>query len=242
MSCVDELRQKAVDKSCPLCRKPLPPGPEKLFDLGYLLYTKIKGAINRSRPGIAPEAPWPTLSAEQQREMDQAVALLKEAADQGCVEAQAHCGELYWFGFGVANDDQLAFVYYQKAAIQGHARAQCSLGVAYELGQGVPQSHGKAFELYNQSAASGNAHAQCNLGTCYRECRVHVCTGLAFKASLDPKHAGGDPPRTPSRTKRRRSLHPPRSKFRLFQPKNAFSSSRAFRRICIVWVNQAILA
>ena len=98
MSCVDELRQKAVDKSCPLCRKPLPPGPEKLFDLGYLLYTKIKGAIHRSRPGIALEAPWPTLSAEQQREMDQAVALLKEAADQGHAEAQANCGELYRFG------------------------------------------------------------------------------------------------------------------------------------------------
>ena len=33
-SCVEELRQKGVDKSCPLCRKPLPPGPDKLFDLG----------------------------------------------------------------------------------------------------------------------------------------------------------------------------------------------------------------
>ena len=169
MSCVDELRQKAVDKSCPLCRKPLPPGPEKLFDLGYLLYTKIKGAINESRPGTAPEAPWPTLPAEQQREMGQAVALLKEAADQGHAEAQANCGDLYRFGFGVANDDHLAFVYYQKAALQGHARAQCNLGFAYEYGQGVPQSHGKAFELYNQSAASGNADAQRNLGHCYRD-------------------------------------------------------------------------
>ena len=65
-------------------------------------------------------------------------------------------------------------------------------------------------------------------------CRASM--GLAFKASSDPKHAGGDPPRPPRRNKRRRSLHPPRSKFRLFQPKNAFSSSRAFRRICIVWV------
>ena len=64
-------------------------------------------------------------------------------------------------------------------------------------------------------------------------CRASM--GLAFKASSDPKHAGGDPPRPPRRNKRRRSLHPPRSKFRLLHPKNAFSSSRAFRRICIVW-------
>ena len=71
-------------------------------------------------------------------------------------------------------------------------------------------------------------------------CRASM--GLAFKASVDPKHAGGDPPRPPRRTKRRRSLLPRRSKFRLFHPRNAFSSSRAFRRICIVWVNQAILS
>ena len=72
-----------MEKSCPLCRNPLPPGPEKLFDLGYGIYMKIEGAVNRSRPGTRPETPWPTLSGDQKREMDQAVAMLREAADQG---------------------------------------------------------------------------------------------------------------------------------------------------------------
>ena len=81
-SCVEELRQKGVDKSCPLCRKPLPPGPDQLFDLGYGMYSKIKGEIDRGRPGVDKRKPWPALSDEQQGEMDQARAMLREAADQ----------------------------------------------------------------------------------------------------------------------------------------------------------------
>ena len=89
-SCVEELRQKGVDKSCPLCRKPLPPGPDKLFDLGYGMYMKIKGEIDRGRPGVADTTPWPALSTERQREMDEAVAMLREAADQGHMEAVSY--------------------------------------------------------------------------------------------------------------------------------------------------------
>ena len=70
-----------MDKSCPLCRKPLPPGPDKLFDLGYGMYAKIRGAIDRSRPGVDARKPWPALSAKEQEEMDHAVAMLREAAD-----------------------------------------------------------------------------------------------------------------------------------------------------------------
>ena len=83
-----------MDKSCPLCRKPLPPGPDKLFGLGYGMYMKIKGEIDRSRPRVDDRKPWPELSAKQQQEMDQAATMLREAADQGHMEAQARCGDL----------------------------------------------------------------------------------------------------------------------------------------------------
>ena len=121
-SCVEELRQKGVDKSCPLCRKPLPPGPEKLLDLGFGIYAKIKGAIDRSRPGVDETTPWPALSTEQQGEMDQAVAMLREAADQGHMMAQAYCGDLYRFGDGVAKDECVAFVYYEISFFEHFAR------------------------------------------------------------------------------------------------------------------------
>ena len=46
------------------------------------MYMKIKGAIDRKRPGVDTREPWPALSAKDQREMDHAVAMLREAADQ----------------------------------------------------------------------------------------------------------------------------------------------------------------
>ena len=120
-----------MDKSCPLCRKPLPPGPDKLFDLGHGMFMKIKGAMDRSRPGVDMLTRWPVLSDEQRCEMDQAVAMLREAANQGHVKAQACCGNLYTFGHGVAQDDRLAFVYYEKAAQQGDRGAQYNTGIHY---------------------------------------------------------------------------------------------------------------
>ena len=111
-------------QTCPLCRKPLPPGLDKLYDLGFRKYEKIEGAVYRSHPGVRPETPWPALSDEQQREMDQAVAMLREAADQGHMNAQARCGAIYGFGFGAAKDDRLAFVYTERAAQQGHCQCE----------------------------------------------------------------------------------------------------------------------
>ena len=135
-----------MDKSCPLCRKPLPPGPDQLFDLGYGMYMKIKGVIDRGRPGVDPKKPWPRLPAVQQREMDEAVAMLREAADQGHMAAQACCGNVYGFGEGVAKDERLAFVYDEKAAQQGGIVSQYNTGNRHRDGRGCEQSYERAAE------------------------------------------------------------------------------------------------
>ena len=44
-SCMAQLREKRVAQTCPLCRKPLPPGPDKLHDLGYRIYAKIAAVV-----------------------------------------------------------------------------------------------------------------------------------------------------------------------------------------------------
>ena len=54
--------------------------------------------------------------------MDQAVTMLREAADQGHMWAQLDCGNLYGFGWGVAKDDHLAFVYYEISFFEHFAR------------------------------------------------------------------------------------------------------------------------
>ena len=73
--CVSELRGKGVSDSCPACRAPLPPSPEKLWDLAFRVWLKIRRAVGSN-------CAWPPLSASQQDEMDGAIVMLQEAMDQ----------------------------------------------------------------------------------------------------------------------------------------------------------------
>ena len=73
--CVGELRSKGVSETCPLCRAPLPPGPEKLYELAERVRAKISVAVGTN-------GAWPPLSASQQKEMDGAIVMFQEAMDQ----------------------------------------------------------------------------------------------------------------------------------------------------------------
>ena len=75
--CVSELRSKGVSETCPLCRAPLPPGPEKLYELAERVLVKVMKAVDPSHTGT-----WPPLSASQQKEMDGAIVMFQEAMDQ----------------------------------------------------------------------------------------------------------------------------------------------------------------
>jgi hypothetical protein len=76
-------------------------------------------------------------------------------------------GDMYYFGHGVAKNDQKAAEYYRKAAEQDYAVGQCNLGFMYNHGYGVPLDYQKAAEWYRKAAEQGNADAQSNLGTLY---------------------------------------------------------------------------
>ena len=73
--CVEELRSKGVSETCPYCRAPLPPGPEKLYELACRVMLKIQ-RIKWTGTG------WLPLSASQQKEMDGAIVMFQEAMDQ----------------------------------------------------------------------------------------------------------------------------------------------------------------
>ena len=182
--CIEEWQKKGMDNSCPLCRNPLPPGPAKLFDLGVLEYMKIRGAIDRSRPGVDEQTPWPALSGNQQRVMDQAVTMLREAADQGHKLAQALYGEVYAFGQGVPKDDRLAFVYHERAAQQGHAVCQYNTGLYYLDGCGCEQNDGRSAKWFKKAARHGHTDAMYNLGILYE--LVSSCLNIMRRlAALD---------------------------------------------------------
>ena len=80
MGCVVELRAKGVSQACPLCRAPLPPGPEKLFDLAERVCVKLERTafVNDDEH----DGTWAPLSASQQEEMEGAIVMLQEAMDQ----------------------------------------------------------------------------------------------------------------------------------------------------------------
>ena len=77
--CVAELRLKGVSETCLLCRAQLPPGPEKLYELGYRVWAKLHRV---AWVGGARDARWRQLSASQQGEMNGAIVMLQEAMDQ----------------------------------------------------------------------------------------------------------------------------------------------------------------
>ena len=64
-----------MSETCPLCRAPLPPGKEKLYELAVAVVVKISQAVGS-------RGAWPALSASQQSEMDGAIVMLQEAMDQ----------------------------------------------------------------------------------------------------------------------------------------------------------------
>ena len=74
--CVVELREKGVSQACPLCRAPLPPGPEKLYELAERVRTKLHVRL------VRPDRTWAPLSASQQKEMNGAIVMFQEAMDQ----------------------------------------------------------------------------------------------------------------------------------------------------------------
>lgn len=97
----------------------------------------------------------------------QAVPKLKTAAEKGHKKAQYRLGRCYDKGYGVKEDDKLAFNWYMKAAAQGHAKAQYQVGKCYKNGEGVEKDRVKAFQYFTKSARQDNGKAQLALGKCY---------------------------------------------------------------------------
>jgi len=156
--CVEELRKFGVKQTCPLCRTPLPAGPEQTNEEATLRYM---GVIRLVKQG---KASWSKLPAEAQSEMDAAVSGWRAAADQGFAAAQGNLGYLYEEGHGVKQSDAEAVKWWKKAVEQGNAGAQFSLGLMFVEGRGVARSDAKAAQLYRKAAEQGHSMAQCNLG------------------------------------------------------------------------------
>jgi len=88
-NCVSELCKFGVQQVCPLCRIPLPPGPEKVCEEATRRYMVIDRLVETGR------ASWSALPDWAQREVDAAVAGWRAAANQGLARAQFIFGVLF---------------------------------------------------------------------------------------------------------------------------------------------------
>ena len=95
-ACIEELRQKGVDKShgresrCPLCRKPLPPGPDEKAKAACRFYDELEKRVNSD-----PSMTWDTLGPEDQRLLDDHRVALMELRHP---QATGLVAEMYMFG------------------------------------------------------------------------------------------------------------------------------------------------
>jgi len=96
------------------------------------------------------------------RQMPDAIAALRKAADKGSSAAMAELGVMYANGTGVARDDAQARRLLERAAEAGNPRAVANLAALSKNG-GAPPDPVKARALLSR-AAETNAEAQFQLG------------------------------------------------------------------------------
>lgn len=98
------------------------------------------------------------------QDQDEALRLLRLAADQGYIPAATGLGTVYESGSLVTKDIPQAIVWYTKSAEQGDWIAQLSLGRLYFLGDGISRDTTTAKKWLQQAAASGDGGAAFYLG------------------------------------------------------------------------------
>ena len=93
--------------------------------------------------------------------------MVRNAAEQGDVEAQTKLGVMYEFGNGVEHNFNEAVKWYTKAAKKGYAPAQKNLGTMYYSGRGVGKDYKEAIKWFIKSADQGYSQSEYILGLIY---------------------------------------------------------------------------
>ena len=102
-------------------------------------------------------------------EKDEALALFKNAYENGDNRGSRNLGYCYAIGLGTETDKVKAAEWYTVSANDGNAKAQCNIGVLYEYGHGVEQDSVKAGEWYRISAENGCSRGMTNYACFLRD-------------------------------------------------------------------------
>jgi TPR repeat protein len=107
------------------------------------------------------------LAAYRSGDYLKAVEVWRALAEKGDVLAQFRLGSMYAEGKGVAQDDVMAMMWFQRSANHGNAQAQYNVGASYAEGAGVAKDDDEAAKWFRRAAEQGMAYAQLNLGLLY---------------------------------------------------------------------------
>lgn len=81
--------------------------------------------------------------------------------------AETELGVIYFNGYGIPENDKLAFNFFEKSASSGFAHGEYLLGLMYDQGDSVPANSYKAVYWYQKAANQGDAEAEYLLGLHY---------------------------------------------------------------------------
>ncbi len=119
--------------------------------------------------------------ADGERQREDAIDLVKQAAALGHPPAQLHLGELYKVGQSVERDLNQARAWYRRAANGGHVLAMHRLGVMAARGEGGPSDVGQSIDWFEKAANYGLVNSMYNLGATFHP------TGEADAAAIQDR-------------------------------------------------------
>lgn len=105
----------------------------------------------------------------EQQKFNDAIPILKQAAELGNAESQYNLGYCYQAGVGVDQNLEKAIEWYLKSAEQGFNDALYQMMMAYGNGSGVEQNMVKAFSYALKCAENNDATCMFNVINCYKE-------------------------------------------------------------------------
>jgi TPR repeat protein len=124
------------------------------------------------------------LQALKQNDYEKALCILEPLARQGDVKAQDELATMYYFGLGVAPDNEVAVKWYETAAKAGYAPSQYHLGNVYRTGVGVGKPNlSQALFWYSQAAVQGHSAAYFEIGNMHANglgVERDICTALKW--------------------------------------------------------------
>ncbi|MED5533183.1 MAG: SH3 domain-containing protein, partial [Pseudomonadota bacterium] len=98
------------------------------------------------------------------KNLDEALAWFRKAADSEHPTAMFNLGVAYWEGRGLSQNYAQAVDWWERAAESGDVASQYNLGLAYYLGKGAQKDVDQARNWLTQAAEKGHADAQHVLG------------------------------------------------------------------------------